>query len=86
MARPVSLVSTFFILLLLLVVTEVDPITVPQAKTCYVNIFRESSCFDGAACVKNCESRGYDGGRCQYRSFRGMKETCFCKLKDCNSD
>ncbi|CAL0313134.1 unnamed protein product [Lupinus luteus] len=90
MARSISVVFTFFLLLLLLVVTVCNCIyMLEQRKTCYVNVFSQPSCFSvraEAECIRGCDERGYDGGRCQYKTVHDMEMVCFCKIKGCVSD
>ncbi|CAL0313135.1 unnamed protein product [Lupinus luteus] len=86
MARFASSVFTFFVILLLLVVT-VNCVIVftTEAKTCYVP--GGGSCFgEPYKCPRGCDEAGYDGGRCQNKSFRGNQQGCFCKIKGCVSN
>ncbi|KAK4261636.1 hypothetical protein QN277_004602 [Acacia crassicarpa] len=73
MARSVPLVSTIFVLLLLLVATEMGPM-VAEARTCESQSHRfKGSCFSRTNCANVCRTEGFPGGHC-----RGFRRRCFC--------
>ncbi|XP_054809759.1 defensin Ec-AMP-D1-like [Prosopis cineraria] len=73
MARSVPLVSTIFVLLLLLVATEMGPMAV-EARTCESQSHRfKGPCIRKSNCANVCRTEGFPGGHC-----RGFRRRCFC--------
>ncbi|KAK7360756.1 hypothetical protein VNO77_02766 [Canavalia gladiata] len=78
MARSMPLVSTIFVLLQLLVATEMGPTMVAEAETCeYKSKKQTGPCVDSTKCSSECKTQGSTGGRC-----RGIRRICWC-TKEC---
>ncbi|KAI4357297.1 hypothetical protein L6164_001256 [Bauhinia variegata] len=74
MARSIPLVSTIFVLLLLLVATEMRPM-VAEARTCDSQSHRfKGACVSDTNCASVCKTEGFPDGHC-----RGFRRRCFCK-------
>ncbi|XP_054810497.1 defensin-like protein 2 [Prosopis cineraria] len=74
MARSGRLVSTIFVLLLLLVATEMGPTMVAEARTCESQSHRfKGTCVSKSNCANVCRTEGFPGGHC-----RGFRRRCFC--------
>ncbi|KAF7809562.1 Defensin-like protein [Senna tora] len=74
MARSLPLFSTIFVLLLLLVATEIGPNMVAEARTCESQSHRfKGACVSGSNCAAVCQTEGFPGGHC-----RGFRRRCFC--------
>ncbi|KAK4261637.1 hypothetical protein QN277_004603 [Acacia crassicarpa] len=70
MARSVPLVSTIFVLLLLLVATEMGA----EARTCESQSHRfKGACASKSNCASVCQTEGFPDGDC-----RGFRRRCFC--------
>ncbi|MED6190005.1 hypothetical protein PIB30_101536 [Stylosanthes scabra] len=75
MARSLPLVSTIFVLLLLLVATEMGPTMVAEARTCLSQSHRfKGPCVSDTNCASVCKTEGFPSGDC-----RGFRRRCFCK-------
>ncbi|KAK7262137.1 hypothetical protein RJT34_29698 [Clitoria ternatea] len=71
MARSVS---TIFILLLLLVATEMGPRMVAEARECESQSHRfKGTCLSDTNCGSVCRTEHFTGGHC-----RGFRRRCFC--------
>ncbi|CAL8995309.1 unnamed protein product [Prunus brigantina] len=87
MDRSIRLVSAAFVLVLLLVATEMGPMAVegrdakkvePNKRTCDSQSQKfKGMCFLTSSCVQSCKSEGFTGGQC-----RGFRRRCFCS-KNC---
>ncbi|KAF1867984.1 hypothetical protein Lal_00042378 [Lupinus albus] len=75
MAPGVPLISTIFVFLLLLVVTEMGPTMMEEARTCKSKSQRyKGSCYSDNNCAIICEGEGFTGGKCH-----GFFCKCWCK-------
>ncbi|MED6119135.1 hypothetical protein PIB30_008943 [Stylosanthes scabra] len=75
MARSLPLVSTIFVLLLLLVATEMGPTMVAEARTCESQSHRfKGPCVSDTNCASVCKTERFPSGHC-----RGFRRRCFCK-------
>ncbi|KAI9083847.1 hypothetical protein K1719_034105 [Acacia pycnantha] len=75
MARFVPLVSTVFVLLLLLVATEMGPM-VAEARTCESV---KGTCFSKHNCYPICRDEGFQNGSCRWLlGLRGIPGSCAC--------
>ncbi|XP_028776719.1 defensin-like protein [Neltuma alba] len=73
MARSQPLASTMFVLLLLLVATEMGPM-MAEARTCESQSHRfRGACVSKSNCANVCRTEGFPGGHC-----RGFRRRCFC--------
>ncbi|CAL0313420.1 unnamed protein product [Lupinus luteus] len=73
----VPTISTIFVLLLLLVSTEMRPRMVAEAKTCNSQSLKfHGKCRSNTNCASICQSEGFPGGKCKgVILFR----KCICK-------
>ncbi|CAK8562061.1 unnamed protein product [Lathyrus sativus] len=72
MARSISLVSTMFVFLLLLVAT--GPSMVAEARTCESQSHKfKGFCLSDTNCASVCITERFTGGHC-----RGARHRCFC--------
>ncbi|KAK2354576.1 hypothetical protein P8452_74921 [Trifolium repens] len=72
MSRSVPLVSTIFVLLLLLVAT--GPSMVAEARTCESQSHKfKGPCASDHNCASVCQTERFPGGHC-----RGFRRRCFC--------
>ncbi|EEF48338.1 defensin Ec-AMP-D2 [Ricinus communis] len=73
MKHPMRLFSTVFLLLLLLVATEMGA-KVAEARTCESQSHKfKGTCLSTTNCANICKTEGFHGGRC-----RGFRRRCFC--------
>ncbi|XP_028793533.1 defensin-like protein [Neltuma alba] len=73
MAKSVPLVSTIFVLLLLLVATEMGPMAA-EARTCESQSHRfKGTCLSKSNCASVCQTEGFPDGHCS-----GFRRRCFC--------
>ncbi|XP_030512847.1 defensin Ec-AMP-D2-like [Rhodamnia argentea] len=71
------LIPAAFIVMLLLVATETEPMAV-EARTCESQSQRfKGACVRGSNCAAVCQTEGFHGGHC-----RGLRRRCFC-TKNC---
>ncbi|TVU48511.1 hypothetical protein EJB05_08149 [Eragrostis curvula] len=74
-----KLFSALFVVLLLLVATEVGPVMVAEARTCESQSHKyKGPCVRKANCANVCRTEGFSGGHC-----RGFRRRCFC-TKHCH--
>ncbi|XP_042492556.1 defensin J1-2-like [Macadamia integrifolia] len=67
------LFSALFLLLLLLMATEMGP-RVAEARTCESQSHRfKGLCFRKSNCATVCQTENFHGGHC-----RGFRRRCFC--------
>ncbi|XP_019246702.1 PREDICTED: defensin-like protein [Nicotiana attenuata] len=68
------LFATFFLVAMLLLATEMGPMTSAEARTCESQSHRfHGSCVRGSNCASVCQTEGFIGGNC-----RGFRRRCFC--------
>ncbi|KAE9588630.1 putative defensin, plant [Lupinus albus] len=76
MARSVPSFSTIFVILLLLVVTEVMPRMVAEANNCkYESNKFHGVCLSDTNCESVCQTEGFPFGKCD----GVLPRTCVCK-------
>ncbi|MQL41707.1 hypothetical protein EI012_27775, partial [Escherichia coli] len=74
MARPLPLLSTIFVFLLLLMATEIGPTIMAEARNCESQSHRfKGKCLSDTNCASVCKSERFPGGHC-----RGFRLRCFC--------
>ncbi|KAI3431170.1 Knot1 domain-containing protein [Psidium guajava] len=67
------LIPAAFIVMLLLVATEMEPMAV-EARTCESQSHRfKGACVSDSNCGAVCQTEGFQGGHC-----RGFRRRCFC--------
>ncbi|XP_058737158.1 defensin Ec-AMP-D2-like [Vicia villosa] len=72
MARSISLVSTIFVFLLILVAT--GPNMVAEARDCESQSHKfKGTCLSDTNCASVCKTERFTGGHC-----RGFRHRCFC--------
>ncbi|XP_058737171.1 defensin Ec-AMP-D2-like [Vicia villosa] len=72
MARSISLVSTIFVFVLLLVAT--GPSMVAEARDCESKSHKfKGKCLSDTNCASVCKTERFTGGHC-----RGFRQRCFC--------
>ncbi|KAJ1693658.1 hypothetical protein LUZ63_010356 [Rhynchospora breviuscula] len=80
MERTQRLFSAFFLLLLLLIASEMGPAAV-EARTCESQSHKfKGTCVRQSNCANVCKTEGFQGGKC-----RGFRRRCFC-TKHCVAD
>ncbi|PON78327.1 Plant defensin [Trema orientale] len=73
MERFMRLLSTVFVLLMLLVATEMGP-RAAEARTCESQSHRfKGPCVRKSNCANVCRTEGFPSGHC-----RGFRRRCFC--------
>ncbi|XP_058737194.1 defensin Ec-AMP-D1-like [Vicia villosa] len=74
MARSVPLVSTIFVLFLLVVASEMGPSMVAEARICKSPSEKfKGLCYSKSNCGNVCQTEGFAGGECH-----GFRRRCFC--------
>ncbi|XP_030447953.1 defensin Ec-AMP-D2-like [Syzygium oleosum] len=71
------MIPAAFIVVLLLVATEMEPMVV-EARTCESQSHRfKGTCVQASNCAAVCQTEGFHSGHC-----RGFRRRCFC-TKNC---
>ncbi|MCE2055540.1 hypothetical protein HAX54_042847 [Datura stramonium] len=66
--------ATVFLLAMLVMVTEIGPMRIAEARTCESQSHRfKGTCVSEKNCASVCETEGFSGGDC-----RGLRRRCFC--------
>uniref|UniRef100_A0A2C9U305 Knottins-like domain-containing protein n=1 Tax=Manihot esculenta TaxID=3983 RepID=A0A2C9U305_MANES len=74
MKSPMRLFSSVFLLLLLLVATEMGPVMLAEARKCESQSHRfKGMCTRHSNCAAICQTEGFHAGHC-----RGLRRRCFC--------
>ncbi|XP_027173696.1 defensin-like protein [Coffea eugenioides] len=74
MTYSMRLFATAFLLLMLFMSTEMDPVRVAEARTCESQSHRfKGTCVRKSNCAAVCQTEGFPGGEC-----RGVRRRCFC--------
>ncbi|CDP10468.1 unnamed protein product [Coffea canephora] len=74
MTYSMRLFATAFLLLMLFMSTEMDPVRVAEARTCESLSHRfKGTCVRGSNCAAVCQTEGFPGGQCS-----GLRRRCFC--------
>ncbi|XP_057956726.1 defensin Ec-AMP-D2-like [Malania oleifera] len=73
MERSMKLFSAIFLVLVLLMATEMGT-EVAEGRTCESQSHRfKGTCLSGSNCAAVCQTEGFQGGKC-----RGFRRRCFC--------
>ncbi|KAJ7954441.1 Defensin-like protein [Quillaja saponaria] len=77
MARSMNLMSAIFVVVLLLLATDMGPTMVTEARVCESQSHRfKGPCVRRSNCANVCQTEGFPGGHC-----RGFRRRCFCVKK-----
>ncbi|KAM3267486.1 hypothetical protein P3S67_032323 [Capsicum chacoense] len=74
MGNSIRLLSTFFLVTMLLLATEMGPMSIAEARTCESQSHSfKGPCVRHSNCATVCQTEGFIGGDC-----RGVRHQCFC--------
>ncbi|XP_009614667.1 defensin-like protein [Nicotiana tomentosiformis] len=72
------LLSTVFLLLMVVFATEMGPVMVAEARNCESQSERfKGVCVSNRNCASVCNTEGFPDGKC-----KGLRRRCFC-LRNC---
>ncbi|XP_060172004.1 defensin-like protein isoform X2 [Lycium barbarum] len=78
MGHSKRLLATCFLVAMLLLATEMGPMSSVEARTCESQSKRfKGLCVSDTNCATVCLTEGFTGGHC-----RGLRHRCFC-TRDC---
>nr|QCO76339.1 defensin-like protein [Tamarix hispida] len=75
MAKPRTMINTFAICLIFILLANQEIMTPVEGKTCYSTSWN-GICYNSAACSREC--RKYDKARKGECRFDGKGRACFC--------
>ncbi|XP_009769844.1 defensin-like protein P322 [Nicotiana tabacum] len=74
MAKSMRFFATVLLLAMLVMATEMGPMTIAEARRCESKSQRfRGPCVREKNCAAVCETEGFSGGDC-----RGLRRRCFC--------